>query len=212
MACPACIVARRARPQGGRSRLWVWLVLPLGTPTGSGGGPGPRRIRKDAGAGKGLSADPAIAYQKADLEKLEIPAGFDLAYSSLAFHYIENLSGLLENIRRALVPGASLIFSIEHPIYTASKQPGWMTAVDGRKTWPIDSYQQEGTRVTNWLANGVMKQHRTMGTLLNRLIRAGFIIAHVEEWGPTNEQVAANPELAEERERPMILLVSAHRS
>ena len=87
-----------------------------------------------------------------------------------------------------------------------------VTAVDGHKTWPVDSYQQEGTRVTNWLANGVIKQHRTIGTLLNRLIRAGFTIAHVEEWGPSNEQVAAHPELAEERERPMILLVSARRS
>jgi hypothetical protein len=57
----------------------------------------------------------------------------------------------------------------------------------------------------------VIKQHRTIGTLLNLLISTGFAIAHVEEWGPTDEQVAACPELAEERERPMMLLVSAHR-
>lgn len=36
-------------------------------------------------------------------------------------------------------------------------------------------------------------------------------IAHVEEWGPTDADVAARPELAEERERPMMLLVSARR-
>jgi len=161
---------------------------------------------------KEFSTDPAITYQKADLEKIDLPPGFDLAYSSLTFHYIENLSALLENVHRALLPGARLIFSIEHPIYMASKQPGWVTDLDGRKAWPVDSYQQEGTRATNWLAKGVIKQHRTLGTLLNRLILTGFTIAHVEEWGPSNEQVAAHPELAEERERPMILLVSARRS
>lgn len=56
-----------------------------------------------------------------------------------------------------------------------------------------------------------MKQHRTRGTTLNALIRAGFAISHVEEWGPTEAQIAARPELAEERERPMIVLVAAQR-
>ena len=158
------------------------------------------------------SADTVITYAKADLEKLDLPeASFDLAYSSLAFHYIEDLRGLLANIHRALVPGARLVFSIEHPIYMAPQNPGWLTDENGRKTWPIDSYQREGARITNWLADGVVKQHRTMCTLLNHLIGAGFTIAHVQEWGPTDGEVAARPELAEERERPMMLLVSANR-
>jgi hypothetical protein len=50
-----------------------------------------------------------------------------------------------------------------------------------------------------------------MGTLLNQLIAAGFAIAHVQEWGPTDAELAERPELAEERERPMMLLVSARR-
>ncbi|MFK4443315.1 SAM-dependent methyltransferase [Caballeronia udeis] len=91
------------------------------------------------------SADPAITYAKADLEKLDLQeASFDLAYSSLAFHYIEDLRGLLQNIHRALVPGARLVFSIEHPIYMAPQKPGWLIDESGRKTWPVDSYQQEG--------------------------------------------------------------------
>ena len=93
----------------------------------------------------------------------------------------------------------------------APQNPGWLIDENGRKTWPVDSYQREGARITNWLADGVVKQHRTMGTLLNHLIGAGFAIAHVQEWGPTDEEVAARPELAEERERPMMLLVSASR-
>jgi hypothetical protein len=37
------------------------------------------------------------------------------------------------------------------------------------------------------------------------------VISHVEEWGPTDKQIAAQPELAEERERPMFLFIAAHR-
>jgi SAM-dependent methyltransferase len=161
---------------------------------------------------KAMTSDPAITYARADLEKLDLStASFDLAYSSLTFHYIENLAGLFATVYRALVPGGFLIFSIEHPIYMASAHPGWLTDAEGRRTWPVDGYQSEGPRSTDWLAKGVIKQHRTIGTLLNMLIRTGFTISHVEEWGPTDEQIAARPELAEERERPMMLLVAARR-
>ncbi|KYF69096.1 class I SAM-dependent methyltransferase [Sorangium cellulosum] len=158
------------------------------------------------------TADEAIAYAREDLERLDLPdAAFDLAYSSLALHYIEDLDGLLSTVRRALRPGGRLVFSVEHPIYTAPSRPGWRIEADGRKTWPVDSYLAEGPRTTDWLAEGVVKQHRTIGATLNALLRAGFAIAHVEEWGPTEALLAARPELAEERERPMFLLVAAQR-
>jgi ubiquinone/menaquinone biosynthesis C-methylase UbiE len=158
------------------------------------------------------TTDPAITYLRADLERLELPeAGFDLAYSSLALHYIEDLAGLLAKTYRALVPGGLLVFSAEHPIFTAPANPGWSVGADGRKTWPVDSYLCEGARKTDWLADGVIKQHRTLGTYLNLLLRLGFALAHVEEWGPTDEQIAAHPSWAEERQRPMFLLVAARR-
>jgi SAM-dependent methyltransferase len=153
-----------------------------------------------------------IRYQRADLEQLELPTNtFDLAYSSLALHYIKDLPGLFANIHAALKPGSRFVFSIEHPIFMAPRNPGWITDTEGRKSWPLDSYQMEGERVTNWLADGVIKQHRTVGTLLNTLIAAGFTLQHVNEWGPSNAEIAALPALAEERERPMMMLVSVHR-
>ncbi len=158
------------------------------------------------------NSDPAITYARADLEQLDLPAAsFDLAYSSLTLHYIENLAGLLTTIYRALVPGGRFVFSIEHPIYMAPRHPGWQVDADGRKTWPVDSYRLEGLRRTDWLTSGVIKQHRTIGTTLNLLISRGFTVSHVEEWGPTDEQVRAKPALAEERERPMFLLVAVGR-
>jgi SAM-dependent methyltransferase len=157
--------------------------------------------------------DGAIRYVQADLEHLDLPAAsFDLAYSSLAFHYVANFAGLVAAVHRALVPGAPFVFSIEHPIFMASREPGWLTRADGRRFWPVDSYQAEGPRTTAWFTDGVVKQHRTMGTTLNLLIRAGFIITHVEEWAPTDAQIARQPELAAERERPMFLIVAARKS
>jgi SAM-dependent methyltransferase len=156
--------------------------------------------------------DSKIEYEVADLECIELPeASFDLAYSSLAFHYVVDFDRLVRTVHRALLPGSHFVFTIEHPIYMAPTRPGWSVDHDGRKTWPLDRYSVEGPRTTDWLAKGVVKQHRTMGTTLNSLIGAGFMIRHVQEWRPTADQVVANPDLAEELERPMMLLVSAQR-
>lgn len=161
---------------------------------------------------KNETQDPQISYVQADLETVELErAKYDLVYSSLAFHYIENLERLFKQAHGSLKPGGRLVCSIEHPIYTASQGAGWIHHPDGNKTWPVDHYQYEGPRTTNWLAEGVIKQHRTIGTYLNLLIGTGFTISHVEDWGPSDEQLAVHPEWEEERHRPMFLLISAAR-
>ncbi len=156
--------------------------------------------------------DAAIAYRRADLEDLEFPASsFDFAYSSLAFHYVVDFVRLMRTVHRALVPGSHFVFTIEHPIYMAPASPHWLADAEGRKTWPVNHYAVEGPRVTDWLANGVVKQHRTMATTLNTLIGAGFAIRHVGEWAPSPDEVARRPDLSDELERPMLLLVAAQR-
>jgi SAM-dependent methyltransferase len=156
--------------------------------------------------------DAAVTYTRADMERLALPpASFDLVYSSLALHYVQNLEELVWAVRQALVDNGHLVFSVEHPIFTAPTQPGWTLDAAGHKTWPIDGYLAEGPRSTDWLARGVIKQHRTIGTYLNMLVRSGFAIRRVEEWGPSEQQIAAQPSLADERHRPPFLLVAASR-
>jgi SAM-dependent methyltransferase len=161
---------------------------------------------------RAMTPDAAIVYRRADMEALELPPGaFDLVYSSLALHYVAGLDALVAQIHAALAPGGRLVFSVEHPIFTAPTRPGWSRDAAGRKIWPIDSYLAEGPRSTDWLAKGVVKQHRTIATYIDVLLRRGFALAHVEEWGPSEAQIAARPSLADERERPPFLLVAARR-
>jgi hypothetical protein len=98
-----------------------------------------------------------------------------------------------------------------HSIYTAPARPGWVEAQPGTRSWPVDRYLEEGERTTDWLAKGVLKQHRTVATYVNLLIRHNLRLAHLEEWGPTPGQIAAQPGLADERQRPAFLLMSAQR-
>jgi SAM-dependent methyltransferase len=161
---------------------------------------------------RATTQETAITYTRADMEHLELPpASFDLVYSSLALHYIEDLNRLMSQVHHSVVPGGRLVFSVEHPIYTAPADASWSLNASGRKTWPIDGYLDEGPRSTDWLAKGVIKQHRTVATYINTLLRLGFALSHVEEWGPTEAQIAARPTLADERQRPPFLLVAARR-
>jgi SAM-dependent methyltransferase len=158
------------------------------------------------------TSDTLITYERVDLEQLDLPETcFDLVYSSLAVHYINSAGRLFETIYRALIPRGSFVFSTEHPIYMAPANPNWSTDTAGRKIWPLNDYFKEGPRTTDWIAKGVVKHHRTLGTTLNLLVRSGFTIRHVEEFCPTTDQIAAKPELAHERERPMFVLIAAHR-
>lgn len=161
---------------------------------------------------KADTSEPEIEYRIADLETLELPkAAFDLAYSAMTFHYIRDFDRLVRTIHRALVPGGDIVFTIEHPIFMAAVHPHWIGGENGSKAWPVNRYSIEGERRTDWFAKGVIKYHRTIGTTLNTLIRTGFEILGVEEFAPSPEQIARTPELAEELERPMMLLVSARR-
>ena len=154
--------------------------------------------------------DPNITYRLADIEHLEIPnVSFDLVYSSLALHYIENFGAVCDAAQRILVPGGHFVFSVEHPIYTAPRHPEWFTDSTGSKAWALNDYFREGTRVTDWITSGVVKQHRTISSYLNSLFDHGFKLTHFKEWGPSQEQIAAEPDWADEIHRPIFLLIGA---
>ena len=159
------------------------------------------------------ASDSAIKFIRADMDTLHLePGTFDLVYSSLALHYLKNIDLLMAEVAAALVPGGHFVFSVEHPLFTAPREPAWSHASDGRKIWPLDSYLEEGPRTTNWFVPGVVKQHRTLATYLNLMIHNNLALTHAEEWGPSDAQIATWPQLADERQRPTFLLLSAKRT
>jgi SAM-dependent methyltransferase len=153
----------------------------------------------------------AINYQRADLDELELRAAvYDVAYSALTLHYLSDLPRLLAMVHRALRSGGSLVLIVEHPVYSAPTTIEFQE-LDGRRIWPLDRYGEEGARRRDWLAPAVRKQHRTFGTWINSLVDAGFTVQRVIDWRPSPEQIADQPRLAEEVDRPMFLIVAAGR-
>ena len=125
------------------------------------------------------AAHPAITYRRADLETLALPnAAFDLAYSSLAFHYVAHLDTLLRDSSRARARRAARVLDRAPHLYGAAPARLRRRCAGQPRPPPLDGYQREGERVTDWLAPGVVKQHRTLSTLVNLLIGSGFTLTH----------------------------------
>ena len=121
-----------------------------------------------------------IVYRRLAMEDTDqIGDQFDLVTSSLVFDYIEDFGGLMRKIRDRMKDGAELVFSMSHPIVTA-----WDGAYDrytrtetGERLYAnLRNYCKEGLRKVDWVVNGYECYHRTVSTLINDIIRAGFVL------------------------------------
>ena len=81
-------------------------------------------------------AHPRVTYRREAIEEVAFPpARFDLVVSSLAFHYVDDYAGLIARIAGWLAPGGVLVYSTEHPIFTARlPDGGWVLDAAGRRT------------------------------------------------------------------------------
>jgi ubiquinone/menaquinone biosynthesis C-methylase UbiE len=154
-----------------------------------------------------------VTFINQPMEDLEFKANtFDLAVSSLAFHYVDDLAGLLKKIHLWLKTPGMLLFSTEHPVLTCSQgiHHGWIKDPSGKKLcWPVDCYSEEGIRESHWFVEGVIKYHRTISTILNACINAGFTLRGVVEPVASEEDERNWPDLKEARRRPPYLIVKA---
>lgn len=155
--------------------------------------------------------DEAIEYRQMAIEDARFKdEQFDVVLSSLAFHYIEHFQDVCRNVSRWLAEGGSFVFSVEHPIFTCLPEQQWCLDPEGqRRHWPVDRYLEEGIRHTSWMADDVVKYHRTTATYVNDLILAGLEVTRLVEPAPTEEMLAEKPEWRDECRRPMFLLISA---
>lgn len=156
-----------------------------------------------------------IVYKVMPAEQLlSVNEQFDIIVSCLAIHYIENIEQLFNNISNLLYVKGEFIFSMEHPIYTASKYPQqWITDSDDIIVtgFITDHYGEEGVRKINWLGKYITKYHHKTDSILNALINAGFIIQQVIEPSPSKELINKVPKTIHELHRPAYLIIKCRK-
>jgi 2-polyprenyl-3-methyl-5-hydroxy-6-metoxy-1,4-benzoquinol methylase len=91
-----------------------------------------------------------VEYSRCAMEDLEFDGGiFDLVVGSLCVHYVEDYPALVRKVARWLKPGGRFVYSVEHPMPTAPKDPerDWVEDGEGNKLfWPVYGYGDEGPR------------------------------------------------------------------
>lgn len=152
-----------------------------------------------------------IKYENIAMEDMNFSKEkFDVVISSLVFHYTKDFNMICKNVYDSLVENGEFIFSVEHPIFTANEKQDWCYGESGEILhWPIDNYQSEEIRRTEFLGEKVIKYHRTCETYINTLIKNGFIINRISEPVPPKAMVEKNQYLENEFRRPMFLMISA---
>lgn len=164
---------------------------------------------------KEQNASPLVEYKLMDLKDVStIGSTFDLAYSSLAFHYIEDFEGLMEGIYRSVNEGGHLLFSQEHPLTTAPLRSDleWIYDESGNKVaYRLSDYMLPGERNTTWLGKEVHKFHRPFSKILNAVTRCGFLIEDIQEPLPDSTIVDICPSMAKEVHNSSFLIVKARK-
>lgn len=116
---------------------------------------------------------------------------------------------LVKKIYRILKSGGNLVFTVEHPVFTAHGTQDWYYNEKGEILhFQVDNYYYEGKRTAMFLEEKVTKYHRTLTTYLNTLLSNSFIINQIVEPQPP-ENMMDIPGMADEMRRPMMLIVSA---
>lgn len=164
---------------------------------------------------KRKSSDPNIEYINMSITDISSLKGkFDLVYSSLAFHYIEDFAQLVSDIYELLNKDAVLLYSQEHPIITATLDGKGHFNRDennNRISYTFSNYNQSGRREIHWIIDGVVKYHRPMGEILTTIAKAGFIIEHVNEPTPKDWAIEKLPSITKEFLKPNFLIINARK-
>ena len=154
-----------------------------------------------------------VEYRLCAMEDLELPPrNFDLVVSSLSVHYVADHAALVRKIARWLRPGGHFVYSVEHPMKTAPKDPGkdWARDEEGNELyWPLSGYCEEGPRQEEWFAGSVVKHHRKLSSMLNDLVASGMAIERVEEPEEALASGRRQPVFPQNRHRPSVLVVSS---
>jgi ubiquinone/menaquinone biosynthesis C-methylase UbiE len=152
---------------------------------------------------------PNVSFINDDIMNIEFDEQtFDLIYSSLTLHYIDDIDLLMKKVFRWLKMESKFIFSIEHPINTACPN-AWIYNASGKRSgWGLKDYDTEGKRIFDWFVTGIEKYHRKLDTYVRTIKVAGFNIDEINEPIISDNILCKNPDLEYEKIRPPYLIFS----
>lgn len=121
-------------------------------------------------------------------------ATFDDVVCSLALHYLQDWQAPLAEMRRVLKPGGRVILSVEHPfaMWLAAQQAGTKTNYFDTRSRREDDMAGLSVELTFW--------DRSLSTMLQAFLTAGFRITHVGEPGPAPEAIEQFPDFFKDRD------------
>jgi SAM-dependent methyltransferase len=192
---------------------FVSLLPPAGRLTldlGCGEGRGGVALRERAHRVVGVDAAPTMvefaratgAYDDvrlADAAALPLADGaVDLAVAYMSLHDIEDLVGAVRELARVLEPGGRLCGAIVHPASSAH-----LGSADEIPYFEERRYTDVVERDEIEMAfHGI---HRPLEAYVEALHAAGLAVERLREPAPSDEHVAAFPDLAKARRRPPFL-------
>lgn len=146
-------------------------------------------------------SSPTVEWVCQAVEEYELgEEKFDLILSSMTLHYINNLTMVFQKIYYALKPGGQFLFSIEHPICTATLQ-----TLNGMQNKP--NYAIEDPRKQDWFVKDIIKYHRKVSTIVEGVLEAGFILKNLQEPTPDARLLRQRPDFEKHIQHPPILIL-----
>lgn len=155
-----------------------------------------------------------IEFIRADMSDISCVDGrFDVVFSSLAVHYINDFNSFVAGVGSALIDDGVFIFSQEHPLTTAPVAGASWTRDENMNVlhYNLTDYMRSGQRSTTWIVDNVIKYHRTFSEIVNTLITNSFSVEKMIETVPTEETIKRLPHYAKDLDKPNFLLIKARK-
>lgn len=160
------------------------------------------------------NTSPNIQYLNMNMTNLDkLTDKFDVVFSSLAVHYIEDFDKLAIDIYNRLNQGGYFVFSQEHPLTTALlAQDYWTQNAENEYVhYNLATYSLEGERKVTWFVDGVVKYHRTISSIVNSLSTTGFNIEQMLEPIPSKDIMKQYPAYQRTIHKPDFLLIKVRK-
>ncbi len=143
-------------------------------------------------------ADPDLEVHVADAAAMPLAdASADLAVASMSLLNMDDLPGVVREVARVLEPGGRFVFSVPHPSASAKAGP----------YFEVHAYEE--TRERGGHRMTFHDTHRPLGAYFGALEDAGLVVEALREPVPDDAHVAAHPDVARWRTRPVSLVVRA---